>query len=450
MIRILHLVTDLSQTGGDYIYARSMLDYLASENSSEMAFHIAEIQSHGTGKNESVYDDLGRKGVQFHVIPQLDTPDIPCFYIADQISQIVKSHDIDIVHTHTFISDLIAVLVKTGSKNYLEQLDVILKGKDRFLWDQIVLSGQSLAGSPNSNFLYLDTTPLEEAGHRKISQNENLKIVSTKHQSEFKSVFYKHQLGTVFKSSEDIEAASNVNRVMQRFVSERADHVITIGSEAHLEWRQYNASTDYIPVSIVDENIPPKQHQGGVTEGTGTHYIFAGRISGTKRPDLLVESFCAHLTAFPNDTLTIVGVGGLLDHCKMIAGGRDEIVFRGHLSRDQLFQEMAQKDALCLFSLTEGQPLVVQEAMCVGLAVLATGVGTILEMVSDGESGILITQVTKEAIVGALRRFSSTAKSEQSAMGIMSRERIKKVGSAVASYNRHADLYRRLTLSAKT
>lgn len=441
-MKILHLVTDLSQTGGDYIYARSMISHLATQNRGEMTFHIAEIQSHGTGRNLSVYNDFERMGVQFHEVPKLGESTTFPFHVAEQISQIVDAHGVDIIHTHTFISDLIAVLVKLGSQDYLAQLNVVIGGANRSLWDRIVLSGQSLAGSPGNNLLYLDTTPMDRSVDRGLAPSPKLKLVSTKHQSEFKSLCYNHQLGDIFPLRRDVDAAANVNREMQRFVSEREDYVITIGNDAYLEWSRQNPSTGYIPVSVIDENIQPRQYDEA--DDVGTHYIFAGRISGTKKPDLLVESFCSHLDEFPDDTLTIVGEGVLLGECKKIAGTRKGIVFRGHLSRDQLFQEMALANALCLFSLQEGQPLVVQEAMCVGLAILATGVGTILEMVSDGESGILIDRVTKATIMGALRRFSSMPRAEQAAMGRISRERTRTIGSAAASFHKHAELYRRL------
>ena len=53
----------------------------------------------------------------------------------------------------------------------------------------------------------------------------------------------------------------------------------------------------------------------------------------------------------------------------------------------------------------EGLPLVLLEAMLSGCAIVATGVGSILDAMQDGETGLLVPVDDDEALAIALRRL---------------------------------------------
>ncbi|MDX6423918.1 MAG: hypothetical protein QOI67_1389, partial [Gaiellaceae bacterium] len=59
---------------------------------------------------------------------------------------------------------------------------------------------------------------------------------------------------------------------------------------------------------------------------------------------------------------------------------------------------------LALPSWTEGLPLVVLEAMALGRAVVATTVGGTPELVSEGETGLLVPPQDVEALTAAVKR----------------------------------------------
>jgi glycosyltransferase involved in cell wall biosynthesis len=83
-------------------------------------------------------------------------------------------------------------------------------------------------------------------------------------------------------------------------------------------------------------------------------------------------------------------------------GVTDRIVFAGY--RDDAARVVAAADVLALPSWTEGLPLVVLEAMALGRAVVATTVGGTPELVSEGETGLLVPPRDVEALTAALRR----------------------------------------------
>lgn len=81
--------------------------------------------------------------------------------------------------------------------------------------------------------------------------------------------------------------------------------------------------------------------------------------------------------------------------------GATRIEFPGELDHDAAMREMAAADVFVLPSYTEGFPNVVLEAMTLGKAVVATDVGAIPEMLSDG-AGITVPARSVDALAAAL------------------------------------------------
>ena len=83
-------------------------------------------------------------------------------------------------------------------------------------------------------------------------------------------------------------------------------------------------------------------------------------------------------------------------------GVADRVVFAGY--RDDAARVVAAADVFALPSWTEGLPLVVLEAMALGRAVVATTVGGTPELVTEGETGLLVPPRDVEALTAALKR----------------------------------------------
>jgi len=66
---------------------------------------------------------------------------------------------------------------------------------------------------------------------------------------------------------------------------------------------------------------------------------------------------------------------------------------------------MSAVDALCLPSLIEGLPIVILEALALGLPIIATPVGGVPEAVVDGRNGFLAADTSADAFYQALKRF---------------------------------------------
>lgn len=143
--------------------------------------------------------------------------------------------------------------------------------------------------------------------------------------------------------------------------------------------------------------------------------LYVGRLSAEKN----LESLLPLLEAYPKVRLALVGDGpqrkSLEEHFKGMP-----VHFAGFLHNEELASAYASSDIFVMPSRTETLGLVVLEAMCSSLPVVAAHAGGIPEMIEDGVSGYLF-HTEAEAIdrVGKLLRSSE----ERAAMGESARVR---------------------------
>lgn len=147
----------------------------------------------------------------------------------------------------------------------------------------------------------------------------------------------------------------------------------------------------------------------GVAEGERV-ILAVGRLSREKGHVGLVHALehlrrDAHATKFK---LVIVGEGPERERVEAAArslGLEASVVFAGHTSDVRPFYALA--DVLALPSHSEGSPLVLLEAMAAGVPVVATAVGGVPEVATDGETALLVPPHDPSAFAYALARMLS-------------------------------------------
>jgi glycosyltransferase involved in cell wall biosynthesis len=87
-----------------------------------------------------------------------------------------------------------------------------------------------------------------------------------------------------------------------------------------------------------------------------------------------------------------------------LAGCGVPVEFVGAMPRDDVRRMLTAATALCLPSHSEGAPLSVLEAMAAGVAVVATDVGAVGEMLDGGRAGYLVPARNPRALAAALAR----------------------------------------------
>ncbi len=83
---------------------------------------------------------------------------------------------------------------------------------------------------------------------------------------------------------------------------------------------------------------------------------------------------------------------------------KDRIRFLGLMDSSQIAKVMAETDLLVMFSNYENFPVVINEAFCMGVPVLATAVGGIPEKVNKS-NGVLINPKDEQALESSIRNF---------------------------------------------
>ena len=122
-----------------------------------------------------------------------------------------------------------------------------------------------------------------------------------------------------------------------------------------------------------------------------------------KRIDVLIAAAPRILARYPDAEFQIVGDGP----CRAAADGsgdslgvQPQVRFMGH--RDDVPAILSASDLFVLPSESEASPNVILEAMAAGLAVVASRVGGIPELVTDGVSGSLVPPGDPDALADAL------------------------------------------------
>ena len=158
--------------------------------------------------------------------------------------------------------------------------------------------------------------------------------------------------------------------------------------------KQYygRSSTVVHPPVDIDRFTPPPH-----TERDG--YILWGRHVPYKRFDLAIEA-CNNLLR----PLTVVGSGPDTDRLKALAG--PTIEFTGRLSDEDLVAR-AQHARAFLFPNEEDFGISAVEALAAGTPVIGYAKGGVLDIVQDGETGVLFNEQTVAGLSGAIERFEN-------------------------------------------
>ncbi len=134
--------------------------------------------------------------------------------------------------------------------------------------------------------------------------------------------------------------------------------------------------------------------------------LSVGRLTEQKNYALLIEALGTLHQEGLDFLLTIVGEGVLresLEERIQRAGLKERVSLLGHLSHAAVLEQYAQADIFVSTSRWEGSPNVVLEALSYGLPVVATAVGGVPDVVTDGVEGVLVPSEDTAALAKALK-----------------------------------------------
>jgi len=132
------------------------------------------------------------------------------------------------------------------------------------------------------------------------------------------------------------------------------------------------------------------------------------RLYVTKGLTYLLEAMPQVLARHPNVTFCIYGDGPLRAElmARAVHLGLDaRAIFAGTFTRDRLSDRMSETDIFVLPSILEGQPLAIVEAMAHGRPIVATTVGGVPELLTDGVNALLCPPAHPECLASKINQL---------------------------------------------
>lgn len=186
------------------------------------------------------------------------------------------------------------------------------------------------------------------------------------------------------------------------------------------------------PVEVPDD-LPQKSGQRHVM-------LFLGRITDKKGAFDLLRALPAALARWPALRITMAGPGEIERAQQLVKelGLPDGVVdFPGWIDGERKLQALAAAGTFVLPSHFEGVPIGVLEAMAQGMAVVATQVGGIPDVVNHGSNGRLVAvgdvQALSEALIQVLAEPAATEAQVNQAFETVQAHRLPAVVASLAA-----------------
>lgn len=196
-------------------------------------------------------------------------------------------------------------------------------------------------------------------------------------------------------------------------------------------------------------------HNDGVTYrkrsgfGESPVALYVGRLTVTKGIRFLVESFKEVILKVPDAKLAIAGSGSKYEEADIKSrikalGLENCVIFLGQVSEEELPEVYAASDVVVLPSLVEGFGLVLLEGMAAGRPVVASRLGPIEEIVTDGEEGYLVPKGDAQALAKAISSIL-VDKNLRNKMGSAARKKVEEKFSKKVWATQMREIYQELS-----
>jgi glycosyltransferase involved in cell wall biosynthesis len=177
--------------------------------------------------------------------------------------------------------------------------------------------------------------------------------------------------------------------------------------------------------------------------------LFLGQLGRGKGTYDLIRAFARVAGRFPRLKLVCGGLGALqevqrlatqLDVC-------DRVICRGWLDPERKHAELAGATIFVLPSYAEGMPIALLEAMSWGLAVIASSVGGIPQLITSDLNGLLVAPGDIDGLAAAITRLMSEP-SLRGKLGSAARATVEGGFSLDTALDRLSRIYRRFGIEA--
>jgi glycosyltransferase involved in cell wall biosynthesis len=181
----------------------------------------------------------------------------------------------------------------------------------------------------------------------------------------------------------------------------------------------------------------------GPNAGGGVRILTVGRLVSVKGHAVLLRALAELRKRGVDAMAEIVGGGPEREPLERLAadlGLGEAAKFHGAVGQDEIRDVYARATLFCLPSFAEGVPVVLMEAMAMGLPVVSCAVMGIPELVEDDRSGLLVPPGREDLLADALERLARDEELRRR-LGEGGREKVLREFSLDDSAAQLADLF---------
>lgn len=176
---------------------------------------------------------------------------------------------------------------------------------------------------------------------------------------------------------------------------------------------------------------------------------FVGRLVPAKGGETLLRAAREVLTLWPRAGFVFIGEGpsrGAWETSARILDISERVRFLG--SRTDMPGLYASLDMVVLPSQVESMPMCVLEAMAAGRPIIATPVGAVPQLITSGETGLLVPVGDVNALANAISRLAANPEYART-LGAQGFERVSRQFSADAMAQQYLELYKQVLAPAE-
>jgi glycosyltransferase involved in cell wall biosynthesis len=166
-----------------------------------------------------------------------------------------------------------------------------------------------------------------------------------------------------------------------------------------------------------------------------------------KGADVLLEALPAVLERFPDAEVTLAGPGDPSPAAERLLAELPTTDWAGWLSADEKARALAQADVFVLPSTSEGMPNALLEAMAYGRAIVASSVGGVPDVLTDGVDAVLVPPSDPGRLADAIEELLTDA-AARNRLGGAARARAATLSSGESEWEKLGALYDELAAAA--
>jgi glycosyltransferase involved in cell wall biosynthesis len=236
-----------------------------------------------------------------------------------------------------------------------------------------------------------------------------------------------------------------VRETILRICFENAASVIVLSEE----WkRKLQSVAPKARWCIVPNGVDIPQHVNKA-KSDRTHFLFLGDLSKRKGIYDLIEAIVKAQSRGFKGVIYVAGGETMpgeryeVEQVIQKFGCQDRILLLGRISGEEKNRALKEADCLLLPSHAEGLPVAILEGMAYALPIIATKVGAIPEVITDGKEGFLIAPQDVEALADRLLQIEDDPNLRLD-MGQAARRRVELCYTLDGMVDRLVNIYRGL------